>query len=108
MTLRPFYNHIKKNVYVKIFSLLKIRNYLTEHAAIMIYKLTILPFLEYAGFMLMACTVEDRKDLQKCQNDALRICTKVQLKDHICIDFLQKKKVKLSVLSKDIVSSYSC
>ena len=46
---------------------------LTEHAAIMLYKHTILPFLENAGFMLIACKVEDRLDLQKCQNDALRI-----------------------------------
>ena len=37
MSLRPFYNHVKKNIYVKIFSLLKLSNYLTEHASIIIY-----------------------------------------------------------------------
>ena len=91
MSLRPFYTHVKKNVYVKIFSLLKLRKCLTEYAAIMMYKHTILPFLEYAGFMLIACTIDERKDLQKCQNDALRICTNTKLNDRVRIDYLHEK-----------------
>ena len=39
MSLRPFLTHVRKLVYIKIFSFTKIRNYLTEHAAIMVYKL---------------------------------------------------------------------
>ena len=89
--LRPFYNHVKKNVYVKIFSLLKLRKCLTEHAAIMLYKHIILPFLEYSGFMLTACTVDECRELQKCQNDALRICTKVKLNDRVRIEYLHEK-----------------
>ena len=57
MNLRSFFNHVKKTVYVKIFALSKLRNCLTEHAAILSYKLTILPYLEYAGFMLISCSV---------------------------------------------------
>ena len=57
----------------------------------MLYKHTILPFLEYAGFMLVFFTVDDRKNLQKCQNDALRICWKVRLNDHVRIDYLHEK-----------------
>ena len=91
MSLRPFYNHVKKNVYVKIFALSKLRNCLTENAAIMLYKHTILSFLEYAAFMLVSCTIDDRRDLQKCQNDALRICAKVRLKDHVRVDDLHAK-----------------
>ena len=30
----------------------EIRKCLSEHAAIMIYKFTILPYMEYAGFLL--------------------------------------------------------
>ena len=45
----------------------------TENAAIMHYKHTILQFLEYAAFMLISCNIDDRRDLQKCKNDALRI-----------------------------------
>ena len=64
---------------------------MTEHAAIMLYKHTILPFLEYAGFMLNACNVEDRRELRKCQNDALRICKKIQLNDRARIEYLHEK-----------------
>ena len=57
MTLRPFINYIKKTVSHKIFTLAKIRECVTEHAAVMIYKLTILPYIEYAGFLVISCTV---------------------------------------------------
>ena len=57
----------------------------------MLYKLTILPFLEYAGFMLVACNVDGCHALQKCQNDALRLCAQVRLRDQIRIEDLHKK-----------------
>ena len=88
MSLRPFFNHVRKLVHAKLFSFRKIRKYLAEESAIMVYKHTILPYLEYAGFMLVACNIEDRRDLQKCQNDALRICTHVNLNDHYRIQDL--------------------
>ena len=78
MTLRLFFNHVKLIMYYKIFILTKIRNYITYHAEIMIYKHTILPYLEYAGFLLITWNMDDCQDLQKCQNDALRICTHVR------------------------------
>ena len=77
ITIRPFINHVKKNVYVKIFALSKLRNCLTEYASVMIYKHMILPYLEYAGFMLSACSLDERRELQICQNDALRICLRI-------------------------------
>ena len=65
MTLGPLFNQVKKITYCKIFSLTKIRKYITEHAAIMIYKFTILPYLEYAAFLLISCNLDDRRELQK-------------------------------------------
>ena len=116
MTLRPFYNHVRKITYSKIFNLIKICNYVTEFAAIMIYKYTILLYLEYAGFLLTACSVDEKRELQKCQNDALCICTRVRLLDHVRIDVLhdkckiasleQRRRVQLLLLmykkSKDV------
>ena len=61
----------------------KISFFLSEHAAIMLYKHMILPFMEYAGFMLLSCNIEDRKELQRWQNDALRVCTLCRLSDRI-------------------------
>ena len=91
MTLRPFINYIKKTVSHKIFTLAKIRRHLTEHAAVMVYKLTILPYIEYAGFLIVSCTMEDRRDLQICQNDALRICARVKMTDHVRIEDLHTR-----------------
>ena len=91
MNLRSFISHIKKVVSLKIFTLAKIRRFLTEHAAIMIYKLTILPYIEYAGFLVVACAIDDRHDLQICQNNALRICTKYRRNDHVRIKDLHRK-----------------
>ena len=80
----------------------------------MVYKHTILSFLEYAGFMVISCTKEDRGDLQKFKIEALRICTR--LTDHIRNDDLhdpskiisleQRRRIQLLVLmytkSKDV------
>ena len=51
----------------------------------------ILPFMEYAGFMLLSCTLEDRRELQRCQNGALRLCTNTRLTDRIKIQDLHSK-----------------
>ena len=89
---------------------------MSEDSAVKVYKHTILPFLEYAGFMLVACNIEDRRDLQKCQNDALRICTTVKLTDRVRIEDLharcklvsleQRRRIQLLLLmykkSKDV------
>ena len=37
------------------------------------------------------CTVDERGELQNCQNDALRICTKVKLNDRVRIEYLHEK-----------------
>ena len=41
--------------------------------------------------MLASCTVEDRRELQKCQNDALRTCLGVKLCDRVKIENLHEK-----------------
>ena len=57
----------------------------------MLYNHMILPFMEYAGFILLSCNLEDRRKLQKCQNDALRLCTQHRLTDRIRIVDLHAK-----------------
>ena len=61
------------------------------NAAIIVYKYTILPFLEYARFMIIACIMEDMRKLQKYQNKALRICINVKLSDQIRIEDLHAR-----------------
>ena len=63
----------------------------------MIYKQAILSYLEYAGFLLTACAIDDRRELQKCQNDALRICLGINLSDHVRIEDLHNKCKMISL-----------
>ena len=85
MTLMPLLSRLKTRVVNKIYMLVKIRNMITVQCAISIYKQTILPILDYAGFLIIACNISDRSDLQKLQNHALRICYNVRLRDRVSI-----------------------
>ena len=96
MNMRSFFNHVKKLVHGKLFIFRKIRPFLTEFSSVMLYKHMILPFIEYAGFMLLSCTLEDRRELQRCQNDALRLCTLSRIADRIKIEDLH---VKCNIIS---------
>ena len=75
----------------KIFNLQKIRKYINNKAALAIYKQTILPMIDYSGFLLLSCGIGERSDLQKTQNDILRLCCKITLHDHVNIKELHKK-----------------
>ena len=41
--------------------------------------------------MLLPCTIDDRSELQKCQNDALRLCTRIRVSDHVKIEDLHSR-----------------
>ena len=48
-------------------------------------------------FSVISCTIDDRRDLQKCKNDALRICTGVRLTGHIRVEDLHSRCKLLSL-----------
>ena len=85
MTLTPLFTKIKKRVSNKIYMLSKIRNNIDIQCALTIYKQTMLPLLDYAGFLLISGNVFNRSDLQILQNDALRICFNVKLRDRVSV-----------------------
>ena len=97
MTMQPMLKHIKKLLTNKIFVLRKIRKFLTEKASISVYKQTILSIIDYAGFLLLSCNISDRSDLQKIQNDILRICFRAKLNDHVSIQELHRKSKLISL-----------
>ena len=97
MTLQPLLKHVKKIVTNRLFSLRKIRKYINEKAAVSIYKQTILPIMDYSGFLLISCCVSDRADLQKIQNDILRVCYGSRLVDRIKISDLHERSNLLSL-----------
>ena len=97
MSLTGLLTDVKKSVLNKLFTLRKLRYYITEKSAVSIYKQTILPIFDYAGFMLISCNKSDRHDLQIIQNDALRTCYNVKRRDKLSISSMHKKSNLLSL-----------
>ena len=97
MTLSPLLVKLKKTLTNKIYSLIKIRDMITRTCAITIYKQTILPLLDYSGFLLISCNVSDRGDLQTLQNHALGICYNVRLRDRVSIEHMHNRANLLSL-----------
>ena len=83
LSLTPYYHLVKRRIENKIFVLSKIRKFVDSRTALLIYKQAILPLVEYAGFVLISCTVGQRQELQILQNNALRLCKRYHLLDRI-------------------------
>ena len=67
--------HIKQTisrVSAKLYQLRRIRQYVTDRAALLIYKNMILPILEYGDLYMHSANMEHRKKLQTLQNRALK------------------------------------
>ena len=41
----------------------KLRYLVDKKSAVLIYKQTILPYLDYVGFVLLSCNIDDRRSL---------------------------------------------
>ena len=96
-TLHPLLKSVNKRVTNKIFTLHKIQKCLTKEAAILIYKQTILPLIDYAGFMLIACNSEHKESLQKLQNDILQICFDYRSSNQVSIVLLHNECTVISI-----------
>ena len=97
MNLTSLLADTKKIVTNRIFNLRKLRHYITEKSALAIYKQTILPVFDYAGFMIISCNKSDCHDLQIIQNDALRTCYNVKRRDKLSVAKMHTKSNLLSL-----------
>ena len=88
LTFTPHYRLVKRRIENNIFVLSKVRKYINNETAVLIFKQAILPIAEYAGFVLCSCNLGQKRELQKLQNNALRICKRFYLLDRISIDRL--------------------
>ena len=88
---------IHKKINNKVYNLRKLRRYITFNVAVQIYKQTILPLLDYGGFLLLSMSKERKNDLQIVQNDILRIYNNSRLKDRASILKLHKKARLISL-----------
>ena len=91
LTFTPYYNLVKRKMENKIFVMSKIRKYIDNRTATLIYKQAVLPLVEYAGFVLVSCTIAQRYELQVLQNNALRLCKRYRLLDRIAISRLHSE-----------------
>ena len=87
----PQIKSVKKKLNNKVYMLRKIRKYLILDAAVVVYKQTILPIIDYSGFLLLSCSSGDINELQVIQNDILRICTETRISDRVSIPELHQK-----------------
>ena len=97
MTLSALISDVSKLILNKLFTLIKLRRYITDKCALSIYKQTVLPLFDYVNFMLVSCYKSDRQDLQIIQNDASRTCCNVRCRDRISIANMHIKANLLSL-----------
>ena len=87
----PAFKDLYRKVEQKNNMLGKIRHLLDKKSATLVYKQTVLLFLDYIGFIMLSCTVGMRRDLKKLQNDALRMCLRFRLADRITVQRLHNE-----------------
>ena len=97
MTLLPLIKNLEKRLIDKIYMLKKLRKYITYKASLQIYKQTILPIVDYAGFILISGNIGKKHDFQVMQNDVLRFCENKKLEDRISLDKLHEKAHLISL-----------
>ena len=73
LSMDNFVKNVYKKVNYKVYMFSKIRKYITTYAAIMVYKQTILPYLDYAGFLMDSAFQYSLSLLDKIHNRCMRI-----------------------------------
>ena len=73
LSMDLYVNSVCKKVNYKLYIFKKIRRYITTHAAILIYKQTILPYFDYGGFLMDNASQLALSAIDKYKKRALRI-----------------------------------
>ena len=88
LTMIPQYKAVYRRVEQKVFMLGKLPYLVDKKSAILVYKQDILPYIDYGSFIILACNIGRRRDIQTLQNDALRLRMRYKLADHVSIERL--------------------
>ena len=56
-----------------------------------------MPLFDYSGFVTISCNISDRRELQILQNNALRVCFNVRLRDRISVAGMHNRANLLSL-----------
>ena len=99
MLLEPLYKDVCRQVEQKLVMLRKIRRNINNFGAISLYKQMILPLFYYSGFLLLSCTLGQKRELQQIQNSCIRSCLLYNRIEHITIERLHRE-IKLVSLEQ--------
>ena len=102
LTMLPALKDVYRKVEQKVYMLGKLRYLVDKKSAVLIYKQTILPHLDYIGFVLLSCNIGDRRSLQTLQNNALRLCLHYRLADRVRIERLHNEARLQSIEQRGI------
>ena len=91
LTMVPQYKAVYRRVEQKVFMLGKLRYLIDKKSALLVYKQTILPYIDYGSFIILACNNGRRKHIQTLQNDALWSCLRYKLSDRVTIERLHSE-----------------
>ena len=67
-------SYVIKTVLFKVMMLAKLRKYLNDNVALLIYKSMLLPYFDYADVIFSNTSTGDLDKLQRLQNKCLRLC----------------------------------
>ena len=73
LNMNEYVNNAYKRANNKVYMFSKMRKYITTYASIMIYKQTILPFMDYSGFLMDSACHYSLSKLDKIQKRCLRL-----------------------------------
>ena len=107
MSMSQEYKSVYRKVEHKIFMLGKLRYFLDRKSALLVYKQAILPLIDYASFLLLSVSLGCKRDLQGLQNNALRICLRYRMQDHVTRDQLHDDANLQSLEQRRIVQTLS-
>ena len=72
LTFNSHAKHVIGRVSSKIYQLRRLKKFLSNKAALLVYKNMILPIMEYGDIYVMSASKENRSKLKKLQNKALK------------------------------------
>ena len=74
LSYKPHLATVVRNVSHKIYLLSRVRKFMSNRTALLVYKTMILPFFDYADVIYHNARVNELDKLQRLQNRALKLC----------------------------------
>ena len=74
ISYKPHLATVVRNVSHKIYLLSRVKKFMSNRTALLVYKTMILPFFDYADVIYHNASVSELEKLQRLQNRALKLC----------------------------------